>query len=192
MTYLEEIQKSMNKLGEKGYIFLGQNMVAGGTSMFHTVKHLPINQRIEIPVFEDIQAGMAIGMVLEGLKVVSVYPRMDFLLLAFNQIINHLDKCEKMSDGQFKPKVIIRTCVGSDSPLMPGPQHMQNYTEALKSMVTNIDVVELLKSENVFPAYEKAMKSDRSTILIEHSDLYNKDLAFSEIKGSKEKREVKK
>ncbi len=187
MTYLEQIQKSMNLLGEKGYIFLGQNMVAGGTSMFHTVKHLPIEQRIEVPVFEDIQAGMATGMALEGLKIVSVYPRMDFLLLAFNQLINHLDKMQEMSESQFKPKVIIRTCVGSTKPMMPGKQHCQNHTEALKSMCTNIDVIELLKAEDIYPAYEKAMNSDRSTILIEHSDFYNADFAHTEIKESKEK-----
>lgn len=186
-TYLEEIQKSMNKLGEEGYIFIGQNLIWGGTSMYHTTKHLPKKQRIELPVFEDIQAGMATGMALEGLKVVSLYPRMDFLLLAMNQIINHLDKVQEMSSSQFKPKVIIRVCVGSIKPMMPGPQHCQNYTEALKHMCTNIDVVELLKSEDIYPAYEKAMKSDRSTILIEHSDLYNKDFAFKDIKESKDK-----
>jgi len=186
MTYLEEIQRSMNKLGEEGYIFIGQNLKFGGTSLYHTTKHLPKEQRVELPVFEDVQAGMATGMSLAGVKVVSLYPRMDFLLLAINQLINHLDKAEEMSDGQFKPKVIIRTCVGSVKPMLPGPQHMQNYTKALKHMCTNIDVVELLSSEDIYPAYLRAMESDRSSIIIEHSDLYNADIK-DEIKKSKEK-----
>jgi len=187
MTYLEEIKKSMKLLAENDYYIIGQNTKWGGTSMYHTTKDFPENKRIELPVFEDIQAGMAIGMSLEGLKVCSIYPRMDFLILAFNQIVNHLDKMESMSDGQFKPKVIIRTCVGSVKPMMPGEQHCQNYTQALKNMVKYMNIVELTKTEQVYTEYEKALVSDQSTILIEHSDLYNEDLAFKEIRESKEK-----
>jgi len=187
MTYLDEIKKAMKLLAESDYYIIGQNTKYGGTSMYHTTKDFPEDKRIELPVFEDVQAGMAIGMSLEGLKVCSIYPRMDFLILALNQIVNHLDKMEAMSDGQFKPKVIIRTCVGSVKPMMPGPQHCQNYTEALKKMVKYIKVVELTKTEEVYTSYKEAVKSDKSTILIEHSDLYNEDLAFKEIKESKEK-----
>src|SRR3990167_3121955 len=102
-NYKEELQRATDLLGKNGYIFLGQNMVAGGTSQYHMIKHLPIEQRSELPVFEDIQMGMATGMTLEGFKICSVYPRMDFLILGINQLINHLDKMEEMSDGQFKP-----------------------------------------------------------------------------------------
>jgi len=176
MKYSEELKRAMDLLAENNFIFLGQNMKAGGTSLFHTVKHLPEDQRIEIPVFEDIQAGMATGMVLQGLNVCSVYPRMDFLLLALNQIVNHLDKAEEMSDGMFKPRVIIRTAVGSNKPLMPGPQHCQNYYEPLKLMCENIDVVLLDSADKIYSEYEKAVKSTRSTILIELPDIYNQEL----------------
>ena len=112
-TYLDELIRAMNLLAENGYLFFGQNTRYGGTSMYHTFKQLPDSQRIEVPVFENTQAGMAMGMALEGLKVCDIYPRMDFLIIALNSIINHLDKMEEMSKGQFEPKVIIRTCVGS-------------------------------------------------------------------------------
>jgi len=183
MSYKDELLDAMNLLNDNGYKFIGQNVVAGGTSMFHTFKHLLEKQRIELPVFEEVQMGISTGMALNGEKVCSIYPRMDFLILALNQLINHLDKAEEMSDGQFKPKVIIRTCVGSTEPLMPGPQHCKNYTEALRKMVTNIDVVELLTPEDVYKEYEKAINSDRSTILVEHSDLYNSDLTEELIKS---------
>src|SRR3990167_5318505 len=169
VKYVDELKRAMDLLADNKFIFIGQNVTAGGTSMFHTFKHLPIEQRMEVPVFENLQNGIATGMALEGHNVCSIYPRMDFMLLALDSIINHLDKFEEMSDGQFKPRVIIRACVGSVKPLMPGPQHSKNYTKALKEMVTNIDIIELLKPEDVYPAYEKALNSTRSTILIEHS-----------------------
>lgn len=64
--------------------------------------------------------GMSIGLALGGFLPVSTYPRFDFLLLAFNQMINHLDKFPIITDKQFYPKVIIRVLVGAKKPLDDG------------------------------------------------------------------------
>ena len=89
VNYKEELQRATDLLAKNNYIFLGQNVRYGGTSMYHMIKHLPEEQRIELPVFEEVQAGIATGMALEGEKICSIYPRMDFLILAMNII----DKC---------------------------------------------------------------------------------------------------
>lgn len=185
MNYLEQIKKSMNLLAKEGYYVIGQNTKFGGTSMYHTLTEFPKERRIELPVTEEMQCGLGTGMSLGGLKVCSIYPRFDFFILCLNQLLNHLDKVKEMSDGQLQPKQIFRVCVGSTKPLMPGPQHCQDYTKALKEMVTNIDVVKLESAEDVYPAYKKAVESDKSTILIEMSDLYNADIK-DKIKESKE------
>jgi pyruvate/2-oxoglutarate/acetoin dehydrogenase E1 component len=115
--------------------------------------------------------GMSIGLSLEGFIPVSIYPRFDFLILAINQLANHLDKIDEMSEGQFKPKMIIRTAVGSSEPLYPGLQHCSDYTESFKHFFKNINVVKLTKSEEIMPEYKKALESEKSTILIEVADL---------------------
>ncbi|MCH7534186.1 MAG: hypothetical protein IH948_00270 [Bacteroidetes bacterium] len=186
MTYLTEIKRAMKLLADKDYYLIGQNTRYGGTSMFHTTKDFPEERRIELPITEEMQAGIGTGMSLEGMNIISIYPRFDFFILALNQVINHLDKAELMSDGQFKPKQIFRVCVGSIKPMMPGPQHCQDHTEAIKRMVTNIEVRTLLKAEDVYKAYKEAVNSDKSFIIVEYSDFYNKDFAFTEIKDSKE------
>src|SRR3990167_9584161 len=187
-NYKDELVKANNILAGKGYIFLGQNLKFGGTSQFHMLKHLPESQRIELPVCEEMQMGMSLGMTLEGLKICSIYPRFDFLILATNQLVNHLDKVRLMSDGQFKAKgLIIKTCVGSVKPLFPGEQHCGDYTEAFKLMCKEIKVIKLENAEMIVPAYLEAMESETPTLLIELPDLYNQDLAFNEIKKSKEK-----
>ena len=78
-----------------------------------------------------------------------------------------------MSNGQMKPKVIIRTAIGSREPLNGGVQHTQNYIEELKSMLTEVEVVVLDKTENIFMEFTKAYDRDGSTILIEYGDYYN-------------------
>lgn len=186
MNYKDELQKATDLLAKNGYIFLGQNMIFGGTSLYHMVKHLPESQRIEIPVFEDIQAGMAIGMHLEGLKVCCAYPRWDFMILAANQIVNHADKVKRMSDGQYNLKgLIFRTCVGSVKPMFPGEQHSGDYTEAFKLMCKDIKVVKLESPEQIVPAYKEAMESETPTILVEIPDKYNVNLIY-DIEKSKE------
>ena len=57
----------------------------------------------------------------------SCYVRWNFLLLAANQIVNHLDKMEEISNGGYKPKVVIRTAIGSTRPLLPGCQSIGDY-----------------------------------------------------------------
>jgi pyruvate/2-oxoglutarate/acetoin dehydrogenase E1 component len=176
-TYKEELAKAMNLLAaHPRTVFIGQNMIYGGTSMFWTLQDIPKEKKIELPVFEEVQMGMSVGMALEGLIPVSVYPRMDFLICATNQLVNHLDKVNEMSEGQFKPVVIIRTAIGSNSPLMPGPQHCQDHTEALRHLCKHINVVKLETADQIVPEYKKALESDRPTILIEIPDIYNKDL----------------
>lgn len=153
-------------------IFIGQAIEYKGTALTHQVKNFPKEKLLELPVAEEFQSGIALGLALEGYIPVSIYPRMNFIILAMNQIINHLDKWEAMSVGQSKPKVIMKAVVGSEYPLDPGHQHKANYTDCFKSACTNIDVVELLYAHQVFAVYEKALNSNKSTLLIEHGDLY--------------------
>ncbi len=189
-TYKEELLKAMSLLAKHPKtVFIGQNMVYGGTSMFWTIQEVGKEKRIELPVFEEVQMGMSLGMALEGYIPVSVYPRMDFLICATNQLVNHLDKAAEMSDGQFKPVVIIRTAIGSTSPLMPGPQHCQDHTEALRQMCKNINVVKLERAEQIVPEYTKALAADHPTILVEIPDFYNKDLE-DKLKESRKKQKA--
>ncbi|MBS3083577.1 hypothetical protein J4423_02125 [Candidatus Pacearchaeota archaeon] len=174
MTYREELFKAMDVLGQdERTVFLGQCVVNSGTFMYHTLKNIPLNKRLEMPVFEDTQMGMSIGLALAGYVPVSVFPRMDFLICATNQIANHLDKFVEMSAGQFNPRVIVRTAVGSTNPLFPGPQHCNDYCDALRHSVRNIDIVQLKRSEEIVPAYRKALDSNKSTVLVEYPDLYD-------------------
>lgn len=154
-------------------IFIGQAVEYEGTGLFDSLKHLPDNKRIELPVAEYLQSGMANGMAIEGMIPVSVFPRWNFLLMGVDQIVNHLDKFTSMSNGLCTPKVIVRVAVGSEKPVDPQCQHKGNFTEAFRLMVKNIDVVELLKPEDIVPSYEKALNrtDGRSTILVEYADL---------------------
>lgn len=156
-------------------VFLGQAVAVPGTAMTNTLKGVPPSRLIELPVAEEMQMGMTIGMALNGQVPVSIFPRWNFLLSATSQLVNHLDKIHVMSSGGFKTKVIVRTSIGAQRPMHPQHQHVGDFTEAMRAMFTTIDVVRLEEPEDIFPAYERALTRDdgRSTILVEYGDFYS-------------------
>ena len=177
MNYKEEVKKAMKILGENPKtIFLGQTVEYKGSAMFGSLEDVSSEKKIELPIIEDTQMGMSIGLSLGGFIPICVFPRMDFMICAMNQLVNHLDKTKEMSNGEFTPKVIIRTMIGGTQPLYPGCQHCSDYTEALKLLLKDVDVVKLENPEDIVPAYQRALESDRSTLLIEVADLYNQEI----------------
>ena len=173
MKYKEELDRAMEWLAIKSNtVFMGQAIGFSGHAISNTMTQVPQDKRIELPVFEELQMGIATGMALEGWVPVTCYPRFDFFILGLNQLINHLDKIQDMSQGDMKPKVIIRVAVGSKLPFSAGPQHTQNYTEEMKKMLTEVNVVELTEPKQIFDAFVDAYDSDKSTLVIEYSDYY--------------------
>jgi pyruvate/2-oxoglutarate/acetoin dehydrogenase E1 component len=159
---------------DKRTIFLGQAVAYPGTAMTGTLSEVPKAKLNEFPVAEEMQLGASIGLALDGFVPITIYPRWNFLLLAINQLVGHLDKLSAMSSGGYQPKVIIRTGIGSERPLHPSHQHVGDFTDAIRAMLINTDVIRLDEPEQVFPAYEKALTREdgKSTIIVEWGDYY--------------------
>ncbi len=172
-NYKSEIIRSMQYLGsKKNSIFLGQSVGVPGNLIYGSLSKVPNKKKIELPVFEDTQMGMSIGLSLNGYLPVSCYPRFDFFILSLNQTINHLDKLNIISSKEFNPFVIIRVLVGSKKPIDAGLQHTQNYTKELKSMAKYLKIVELNDKKNIFKEYKKCYQKKVSTLFVEYSSKY--------------------
>lgn len=174
MTYFDELKRTMEWLaGQPKTMFVGQTVAGPGTFMFQTLRDIPSDKTLEMPINESFQMQFSLGLALAGYVPISVYPRQNFLLLAVSDMVNMLDKIPALSQDQWPVKVIIRVAAGPDTPVHPGHQHIGNYTEAFKKMFTTIEVHELLEPENIFPAYQQAYESESSTLLIEHGNFYS-------------------
>lgn len=175
-TYKELITESMNMITiMNNTIFCGQAVTVEGTAMRGTLLDVPTDRLIEFPVDEDFQMGFCTGLAVSGYLPVCIFPRWNFLLVATNQIVNYLDKLQNLTKMDPPPKVIIRTAIGSKVPLNPGIQHTGDYTEAFRLLVDNINIVKLDDKSQIKSEYLKAATREDgiSTILVEHSDLYN-------------------
>lgn len=174
-AYYDELTKSMDYLArDPRTIFLGQAVAYPGTAMTTTLINVPDDRKIEMPVAEEMQMGISTGLALAGFIPVSFYPRWNFLLLATNQLVGHLDKLPIMSHGGYAPKVIIRVGIGSERPLHPQCQHVGDFTDSFRLMLRTVEVIRLDEPQDIFPAYKKALTREDgcSTIIVEWGDYY--------------------
>ena len=173
MKYYEELKKAMSLLAENpDTLFIGQAVEYEGTGLYDSLVHIPNEKKLELPVAEYFQSGLANGMAINGMIPISTFPRWNFLLMGVDQIVNHLDKFSTMSSGKCKPKVIIRVAVGSEYPVDPQCQHKGNFAEAFRSMTKTINIIELHEPNQILLAYKEALERNDgvSTILVEFAD----------------------
>jgi pyruvate/2-oxoglutarate/acetoin dehydrogenase E1 component len=176
MKYFDELKRSMEWLAEKeDTLFLGQAVEYPGTALTNTIANVDKSKLLEMPVNEEMQMGMTLGMALNGSVPVSFFPRWNFLILAANQLLNHIDKINIMSDGGYKPKIIIRTAIGSQRPLHPQHQHISDFTAGFKALCDYVDIIRLEEPHQVFNAYKYAYErtDNRPTLLVEWGDFYS-------------------
>ena len=176
MKYFDELKRSMEWLAEKeDTLFLGQAVEYPGTALTSTIANVDKSKLLEMPVNEEMQMGMTLGMALNGTVPVSFFPRWNFLILAANQLVNHIDKINIMSDGGYKPKIIIRTAIGSQRPLHPQHQHISDFTAGFKALCDYVDIIRLEEPHQIFNAYKYAYErtDNRPTLLVEWGDFYS-------------------
>ncbi len=156
-------------------IFIGQAVEYEGTAMSKTLHGIKKSKLLELPVAEEMQMGMTLGLALEGYIPVSIFPRWNFMMYGMNQLVNHIDKISSMSNNKFFTKMIIRTGIGSKRPLHPQCQHVGDFTNAIRKICLNIDIIRLDNAKLIIPSYKKALnrKDGKSTIIVEYGDYYN-------------------
>ena len=73
LKYADEIGKAMQYLANhQKTIFLGQSVAYPGNVIYKTLADLPQSKKLELPVIEETQLGMSIGLAMEGYIPISV------------------------------------------------------------------------------------------------------------------------
>lgn len=167
---LTNAMAELNKLDNS--IFIGQQILYQGNPMSTTLSGVSKDKMIEVPVMEETQMGMSLGLAMAGKFVITFYPRWDFIICATNQLVNHVDKIIPMSGGNWKPNLIIRLGKGSDKPLDPGHQHKGNYLEEFKSLCKHIEFHDLKTPTDIELSYKYVTKEGGIHCLVEYPELY--------------------
>ena len=166
----EAIREGLIEAGKrnKNVIFMAEG-VSDPTSVFGTTKGLnkifDKKRIIEMPLSENALTGAAIGASFFGKKPVISLHRVEFALLALEQIINNAAKASYISMGQHSASIVIRLIVGRG--WGQGPAHSQSF-ENLFAMVPGLKVL-----SPTFPGDAKGMiisaiEDKNPVIFIEH------------------------
>lgn len=121
------------------------------------------------PLSEDAMTGVAIGMALAGLRPIHVHIRMDFLLLAMNQLVNMAAKARYMFGGKVAVPMVIRAMIGKS--WGQGPQHSQGLY-SIFAHVPGLFVVAPTTPSDAKRCLLAAIRMDDPVLLVEHRLLY--------------------
>lgn len=121
------------------------------------------------PLSEDAMTGIAIGAAMAGMRPIHVHIRMDFLMLAMNQLINIAAKSHYMYGGQVKVPMVVRSMIGKS--WGQGAQHSQG----LHAMFMHVPGLKVVAPSNAYDAKGcliTAIRDDNPVIFVEHRLLY--------------------
>jgi pyruvate/2-oxoglutarate/acetoin dehydrogenase E1 component len=121
------------------------------------------------PLSEDAMTGAAIGMALAGLRPIHVHIRMDFLMLAMNQLVNVAAKSRYMYGGQVKVPLVVRSMIGKS--WGQGAQHSQGLYSFFMH-VPGLKVVAPTTPYDAKGALIAAIRDDDPVLYVEHRLLH--------------------
>ena len=121
------------------------------------------------PLSEDAMTGAAVGMSLAGLRPIHVHIRMDFLMLAMNQLINIASKSHYMYGGQVHVPIVVRSMIGKS--WGQGAQHSQGLYSYFMH-VPGFKVVAPTTPHDAKGCLLQAIRDDNPVMYVEHRLLH--------------------
>jgi len=179
VNYKRRIADAMSDIlgSNPNAVVIGQG-VSDSTAIFGTTEGLANeyghSRVIDTAIMEEGMTGIAVGMALNGLYPIQTHIRVDFLMLAMNQIVNMAAKYRYMYGDSFEVPMLIRAIVGRS--WGQGPQHSQSL-QSLFAHIPGLTVIMPASAQSAYDSYIYAAKSFKNPVIsIEHRLLY--DMTF--------------
>ena len=123
----------------------------------------------DTPLSEDALTGMALGAAINGMRPILVHMRVDFSLLAMNQLINQISSFRYISNGEYKVPIVIRNIIGRG--WGQGSQHTKSM-QSLFAHIPGLKVVMPTTVEDAKGLTAAAIRDDNPVMIMEHRWLY--------------------
>jgi len=137
ISYVEAIREGHSQLlHEDPRVFvIGQGLWSpwyAGASLKDLDKEFGTERVIDTPVSENATTGAAIGAAIAGMRPIVFHPRMDFMLLAIDPIVNQAANWSYIFDGCVHVPVVIRAVINR------GGEQGAQHSQALQAMFMHI------------------------------------------------------
>ncbi len=124
----------------------------------------------DMPTSENAMTGIAIGASLNGIRPVMTHQRLDFFLLAMDQLVNNAAKWHYMFGGKSSVPITIRLIMGRG--WGQGPTHSQNL-QAWLTHIPGLKVVAPAMTADVKGLLLASILDDNPVVFLEHRWLHN-------------------
>ena len=175
ISYRESIFQSMeNALKNHSRTLIYGLGVTDHIGIFGTVKGLEKkygkNRVLETPIAEESMTGFALGLSLAKLYPIHIHIRVDFMMLAMNQLVNHIAKYRYMYGGLFQVPMLIRAVIGRS--WGQGSQHSQSL-QSLFAHIPGLTVIMPASAKSIMTSYQHAIENYPNPVIsLEHRLLY--------------------
>ncbi|KPK48016.1 MAG: acetoin dehydrogenase [Dehalococcoidia bacterium SM23_28_2] len=124
---------------------------------------------VDTPISESAILGLAVGAAAAGLRPVVEIMFMDFLFVAFDQVINQMAKMRYMFGGKAKLPIVVRSPCGGGYSL--AAQHSQSL-EAMLCHIPGLKVVMPATPYDAKGLLTAAIRDDNPVFFLEHKKCY--------------------
>jgi pyruvate/2-oxoglutarate/acetoin dehydrogenase E1 component len=128
------------------------------------------NRCFGTPLSEDAMTGMALGAAMNGLRPIHVHIRVDFLMLAMNQLANMVSIMPYLSAGEISVPLVIRAVVGRG--WGQGAQHSKSMHAAF-GHIPGLKVVAPATPNEARGLLISAVRDENPVVFLEHRWLYD-------------------
>jgi pyruvate/2-oxoglutarate/acetoin dehydrogenase E1 component len=169
ISYAKSIQLAFERTLKKdsSVFVIGQGLWSPwyvGSTMVKLQKKFGENRVLDSPVSENATTGLAFGASINGLKPVVVHPRMDFMVLAMDQITNQISKWSHMLGGKTKSYLTIRAIINR------GGEQGAQHSQSLQSWLVHIPGLVVVMPSNPQDAYDMLISSILSPVPVIYID----------------------
>jgi pyruvate dehydrogenase E1 component beta subunit len=124
---------------------------------------------VDTPISESAILGLAVGAAAAGLRPVVEIMFMDFIFVAFDQVINQMAKMRYMFGGKTKLPIVVRCPCGG------GYQMAAQHSQSLEAMFCHIPGLKVVMPATPYDAkglLTAAIRDDNPVFFLEHKKCY--------------------
>lgn len=174
ITYCDALNEAMiQEMERDSSIFVygigvpDHKKIFGSTS--NLVEKFGKERCFDTPIAEDSMTGFGLGAAINGMRPIHIHIRVDFLILAMNQIVNMLSSYRYLSNGRLKVPIVIRAIIGRG--WGQGFQHSKSLY-SLFAHIPGLKVVLPTTPKDAKGLLISAIRDDNPVIIFEHRWLY--------------------
>ncbi|MBU4481189.1 alpha-ketoacid dehydrogenase subunit beta [Patescibacteria group bacterium] len=175
ITYAQAINEATHQAMEKDdkVFVIGQGCLSPwyvGDTTKGLVDKFGEKRVIDTPVSEAAITGVAIGAAMSGTKPILIFPRLDFMYLALDQIINQAANWHYMFGGKVNVPIVIRGIINR------GGEQGAQHSQAIQAIFSHIPGLKVVMPSNPYDAkglLGSAIEDPNPVIYIDDRWLYD-------------------